>query len=60
MSALHWAAENNHKKTVEILIKSGADTSLINKFGKTAQKLAELKNNIEIYELLEVSHSFKV
>lgn len=54
MSALHWAAENNHKSTVETLLRAGADLTLVNKFGKSAQRLAFLKNNIEIYELLEV------
>ena len=54
MSALHWAAENNHEHTVELLLKSGADRTLINKFGKSAQKLARMKNNTKIYELLEV------
>lgn len=55
MSALHWAAENNHENTVELLLESGADCSLVNKFGKSAQKLALMKNNTKIYELLKVS-----
>ena len=54
MSALHWACENGHFDSVKLLLKAGADISLVNKFGKTASALALKKNHFEIYNLLRV------
>lgn len=55
MSALHWAAENNHLETVRILLEAGADRTLVNKFGKTALDLACARNNTDVCKLLRVS-----
>lgn len=54
MSALHWAAENNHARIVRILLEAGSNRSLMNKFGKTAFCLASAKNNFDVCEVLQV------
>lgn len=54
MSALHWACENNHFDTVKLLLKAGANTTLVNKFGKTASDIAFKKGHYEIYDFLRV------
>lgn len=54
MSALHWAAENNHARIVRILLEAGSNRSLMNKFGKTALCLAAAKNHFEACEVLQV------
>ncbi|KFW06901.1 GA-binding protein subunit beta-2, partial [Eurypyga helias] len=36
MTALHWAAEHNHRDVVKLLIKYGADVHAFSKFDKSA------------------------
>lgn len=50
MTALMWAAENNHLGAVRILLENGASSKLRNKDGKTASDLAK-DNEVKQYLL---------
>ncbi|OCT56159.1 hypothetical protein XELAEV_18001265mg [Xenopus laevis] len=54
MTALHWATEHSHHDVVHLLIKSGADVSSHNKFGKTPIDIALDKNNHELLVTMQV------
>ena len=49
---LHYAAENNSKDAVEILIQNKAAVNVKNDFGETPLHNATLKGNFRIVELL--------
>ena len=46
--ALHWAAENGHVATVEVLLKAGADRNVKNDEGETPAMLAEKKEKQDV------------
>ena len=45
-------SKNGHKETVELLLNSGADPNIQNKFGQTALIMASCEGHTEIIELL--------
>ena len=51
-SALHFAAEENHIKIIDILLKNNADIEAMTKFGRTPLHLASLKGLIDSVKLL--------
>mgnify|MGYP001559170824 CR=1 FL=1 len=53
MTALIWAAKNNHPEIVKMLIDSGADNNITDKNGKTALMYAEENGHQEIVRLLK-------
>ncbi|ESO89931.1 hypothetical protein LOTGIDRAFT_96984, partial [Lottia gigantea] len=51
-TALHWAAKRNHPKIVDLLLQKGADKTIANNKGETAQQLTK---NVEVLELFGIS-----
>lgn len=54
MTPLHWAVENGHADTAEVLLKHGSNVDTFSKFGKCAMEIASGKNRADIFELLQV------
>jgi ankyrin repeat protein len=52
-TALMFAAMGGHEKFVRLLLKSGADASLINQAGKSAIDFALSKSNTDIADLIK-------
>ena len=51
-TALHYAAEEGHKKIVELLLAHGADLNASTSYGRTAAELAMSRGHTEIVKLL--------
>lgn len=49
---LHWAALNGHLSSVELLIQSGADVTIINRAGHDAVFEAEINDKKEVVDWL--------
>jgi len=52
-TALMWAANNGHKRLVDLLIERGADPSLTAKDGWTAGEAARMAGHVDIADKLE-------
>lgn len=51
-SPLHWAAQNNHVDTVEVLLRAGISRDVRNKVERTPLHVAAQEGNIRIVNLL--------
>ena len=52
-TALHLACQNNHKDTVSVLLRQGANTKIKNLIGQTVLNIAEADDKPEILEILQ-------
>ena len=60
MTPLHWAVESGDCKSVELLLRYGADIYVENKFDKSPLEIASDKGNTDIYEMLLNAESYRM
>ena len=60
MTPLHWAVESGDCKSVELLLRHGADIYVENKFDKSPLEIASDKGNTDIYEMLLNAESYRM
>ena len=51
-SPLHWASQNNHVSTVEVLLRAGISRDVRNKAERTPLHVAAQEGHIQIVNLL--------
>lgn len=54
MTPLHWAAQNGHIDVVEILLRNGANSDLVNKFDKNPGNIAIEINRLDILQSIQM------
>lgn len=55
MTALHWAIEKGHKAIVRLLLKHGADVSIVSKFDRTPITIAALTGQVDLIQELDAA-----
>ena len=60
MTPLQWAVESGDCKSVELLLRYGADIYVENKFDKSPLEIASDKGNTDIYEMLLNAESYRM
>ena len=56
---LHWAVENDHAEAVRLLLKYGADRSIVDRSRKTPYQLAKKRGNPEVLRLFRIPDAEK-